>query len=152
MHKPLFTKPIKMPFLETAGAFILNILSKNKEVKKFEDDFVDASVKWVRSWFLKDDPTAEYVLDANEVPKKFVQDKLEKLIENPEFKKELEDKLQQSKTAIIKEKNIAKNAKIKGKNVHIGDKTSENDGNWDRKNIVEGGSIEADGDFHLGDG
>ena len=142
-----------MPFLETAGAFVLNILSKNKEAQKFEKDFVNASVKWVRSWFLKDDASAKYVLDAdNEVPKGFVQDKLEKLVQNPDFKKELEGWMKKSESAIIKEKNIAKNAKIKGKNIQIGDKTPGNDSHWDRKNIVEGGSIEADGDFHLGDG
>ena len=142
-----------MPFLETAGAFILDILSKNEEVQKFEKDFVSATATWVRSWFLKDDASAKYVLDEDsDVPKAFVDDKLEKLVQNPVFKKELEEKLVQSQTAIIKEKNIAKDATIKGKNVHIGDKTSGNDGQWDRKNIIEGGSVEADGDFHLGDG
>ncbi|HHH52707.1 MAG TPA: hypothetical protein ENK91_03545 [Bacteroidetes bacterium] len=142
-----------MSFLETAGAFILNVLSKNEEAQKFEKDFVNASVTWVRNWFLKDDPTAKYVLDAdNEVPKEFVQTKLEKLIQNPDFKKELQDWINKSESAIIKEKNIVKNTQIKGKNVHIGDKTTNNDSQWDRKNIIEGGSIDADGDFHLGDG
>jgi len=141
-----------MSFLATATTFLLDILSKNKEAQKFETDFVDASVRWVRSWFLKDDASAKYVLDAAEVPKEFVQTKLEKLVGNPAFKKELEDWMQKSQTHIIKEKNVAKNTHIKGKNVQIGDKTPSNDEHWDRKNIIEGGSVEADGDFHLGDG
>jgi len=142
-----------MPFLETAGAFILNILSKNQEAQKFKQDFVDESVKWVRSWFLKEDASAKYVLDAEtKIPKQFVQDKLRQLTQNPQFKKELEDRLKKSKSYVIQEKNIAKNTHIKGKNIHIGDKTPNNDDHWDRKNIVEGSQIEAEEDFHLGDG
>ncbi len=141
-----------MPILETATAFILNILSKNKEAQKFETDFVDASVRWVRSWFLKGDASAKYVLDAAEVPPEFVQTKLEQLVQNPEFKIELEDRLKKSKKHSIKEKNIARDTHIKGKNVHIGDIAPDDDDHWERKNIIEGGSVEADGDFHLGDG
>lgn len=141
-----------MPILETATTFILNILSKNKEVKKFETDFVDASVSWLRSWFLKDDASAKYVLDAAEVPKEFVQAKLEQLVQDSEFKKELEARMQESEKHIIKEKNVVKNSEIKGENIHIGDNTPGNDGLWDRKNVIDGSSVEADGDFHLGDG
>ncbi len=46
-----------------------------------------------------------------------------------------------------------KDAKVKAKNsIHIGDKSVGDDSHWDRKNIIEGGEFETDGDFHLGDG
>ena len=46
----------KMALLETATAYILNIITENEEVKKFPTDFVSASMRWIRSWFLEDDP------------------------------------------------------------------------------------------------
>ena len=38
--------------LETATQYILDLLTDNEELKKFPKEIIDASVKWVKSWFL----------------------------------------------------------------------------------------------------
>ncbi len=85
-----------MPFIETATTYVLDALLQNEEFKKFPQDFVTESVKWVRSWFIKDDPITEAVvnLPGNEAAKEaIVKAKLPALLEQPDFKKELEAKL-----------------------------------------------------------
>lgn len=42
-----------MAIFETATKYILDILAKNDRANKFGKDFLDASVEWVESWFLK---------------------------------------------------------------------------------------------------
>jgi len=44
-----------MSLLETATAYLLDLLVKNEEVKKFPQAFITASTQWVRSWFLTDE-------------------------------------------------------------------------------------------------
>ena len=145
-----------MDLLTSAGKILLDMLLKNKEAQKFKDDFITESVKWVRSWFIKDDPTAEIVLDmdGNEEKKaQFIQNKLEQLIQNPDFRKELEAWLEKTQDARVKEKNVVKDTEIDAKgNVHIGDKTPGDDSHWDKKNVIKGGKIKTNGDVHLGDG
>ena len=75
------------------------------------------------------------------------------LAEQEDFKKQLEswiERLEQA-AATSNEKNTVVGTKIKGKNVHIGDKGASDYTHWNKKNTVEGSEIEADGDFHLGD-
>ena len=43
--------------LETATKYVLDLITENEELKKFPKEFVNESVKWVKSWFLKpEDP------------------------------------------------------------------------------------------------
>jgi hypothetical protein len=82
---------------ETALKYVLSLLIENEEVQKFPKEFVASSVKWVRSWFLIDDPAAEAVvkLPGNEDAKKAViEAKLPKLLEDEKFVKELEAQIQ----------------------------------------------------------
>ncbi len=37
-----------MPLIETATTYLLDLLVKNEAIKKFPQDFVTESVKWVR--------------------------------------------------------------------------------------------------------
>ena len=54
-----------MPLIEKATAYVLGALLQNEEFKKFPQDFISASVEWVRSWFLKDDPKTEAKLSSD---------------------------------------------------------------------------------------
>ena len=82
-----------MQLIEKASSFILSSLLKNEEFQKFPQDFITESVKWVRSWFLVDDPRTEEKLNSDksaDYKKAVVETKLESLMENPQFKQELE--------------------------------------------------------------
>lgn len=81
--------------LDTAVKFILDLVLQNEEVKKFPGDFLTASMKWVRSWFLtEDDPATAAVINSPqtspEEKQEAVRKKTETLLENPEFRRELE--------------------------------------------------------------
>jgi hypothetical protein len=85
-----------MPLIEKATAYVLGALLQNEEFKKFPQDFISASVEWVRSWFLKDDPKTEAKLSSDksiDYKHGVVETKLEDLLENPQFQQELESKL-----------------------------------------------------------
>ncbi len=78
--------------LATAAEYILGILVQNKEVKKFPKEFLDESVKWVKSWFLTpEDPTSTKILSNPDKPesskKVIVESKLEDLQNNAAFMK-----------------------------------------------------------------
>jgi hypothetical protein len=146
-----------MALLETATTYILDLLTENEELKKFPKEFVNESVKWVKSWFLKpEDPKTNAKLEdpnkSMEVKKDIIQDKLDDLKDNPQFIKELTERLaafEQHKTRL---KNVVVDADIDIKgSVHIGDKGSPLGDNYDEKNIIKGGTIKAGGDFRLGD-
>lgn len=121
-----------MALLEKAGAFILQALLENEEFKKFPKDFVTESVLWVRSWFLKDDPKMEEKLQSDkseDYKLGVVESKLETLWENPQFKQELESKLEAMERhaaampQIIQQKNVISNSPLTaGRDIHIGDK------------------------------
>ncbi len=86
-----------MLLIEKATRFVLGALLENEEFKKFPQDFITASVQWVRSWFLEDEPRLEEKIkspDRTEDNKRgLVESKTERLIENPQFLRELEARL-----------------------------------------------------------
>lgn len=85
-----------MPLIETATTYVLDALLQNEEFKKFPQEFITESVRWVRSWFLTDDPKTEAKLTSDkskDYKAGVVESKLEDLLENPQFKRELEAKL-----------------------------------------------------------
>ncbi len=147
-----------MAILETAGAYVLGILMNNKEVKNFPKEFIDESVKWVKSWFLTpEDPVTTAMLSNNDLPeavkKSVVDAKLKTLESNADFMQQLEAKLQVYSTHKARIKNVLDNVDVKTKtDIHIGDKTVSSNDNYDEKNVVKGGKIETDGGFRLGDG
>lgn len=51
-----------MPLLETATAYLLDLLVKNEAAKKSPQDFLPAPMQWVRSWFLTVGPVTEKVV------------------------------------------------------------------------------------------
>lgn len=143
--------------LESATKYILDLLTENEELKKFPKEFVNESVKWVKSWFLKpEDPKATAKLEdpnkSMEVKKDIIQDKLDDLKDNAQFQKELTERLAAFEQQRTRLKNVVSNADIDVKgSVHIGDKSSSSGDNYDEKNVVKGGTIKAGGDFRLGD-
>ena len=143
--------------LEIATKYLFDLLTENEELKKFPKEFVDESVKWVKSWFLKpEDPkTTAKLEDPNksiEVKKDIIQDKLDDLKDNPQFVKELAERLAAFEKHNTRLKNVVVDADIDIKgSVHIGDKGSTSGDNYDEKNVVKGSTIKAGGDFCLGD-
>lgn len=135
--------------------YLSDLVLDNEEVKKFPKDFVTASMKWIRSWFLEDDPTAKAVVDSDSpaVAKEAVLGaKLNELMKNPQFVEELNGQLAAYNAHRSRIKNVADNAQIEVQgNVHIGDKGPGEDTGYDEKNVVKGGSIKAGQDLHLGD-
>lgn len=146
-----------MTLIETATKYVLNLLTENEELKKFPKEFIDASVTWVKSWFLvPDDPKTNAKLeDPNksiEVKKDIIHDKLEELKDNPQFIQQLTERL----TAFEQQKSRLKNVvgekgeiESDGK-VRLGDTGSSTDNNYDQKNILHG-KIKAKGDVRIGD-
>ena len=83
-----------MPLIETATQYILDLLTGNEELKKFPKEFIDASVTWVKSWFLvPDDPKTNAKLEdpykSMEVKRDIIEDKLADLQDNAQFIQEL---------------------------------------------------------------
>ena len=144
-----------MALLEKATAWLLTLVTENEEVKKFPNDFVTESMKWVRSWFLKDDPMAAAIvqMNGNEGAKQLVfEQKLPKLLENETFKKELEAQLAAFAAQKALLKNVLSDSQIEAAgNVHIGDRGASSGNAFDQKNVVKGSSIKTGDDFHLGD-
>ena len=145
-----------MAFIEKATAYILNILTEDETVKNFPKEFVAESAKWIRSWFLKDDPKTEAkIMDTQRTPenkKGVIEAKLEDALENPAFKTALEQQLADFEKHKNRLKNVVDKADIDVKgNVHIGDKGASSDDNYDEKNVIKGSTIKAGGDFRLGD-
>lgn len=146
-----------MALLETATQYILDLLIENEELKKFPKEFTDEAVKWVKSWFLKpEDPRTNAKLEdpgkSIEVKKDIIQDKLEDLKDNPQFIKELTERLaafEQQKSRI---KNMVSDSDIEVQgSVYIGDKGRTSGDHYDEKNVIKGSNIKAGGDFRLGD-
>ncbi len=146
-----------MALLETATAYILGIITENEEVKKFPKDFITESMKWIRSWFLKDDPVVSSVVEnptlSDEVKKPVIEAKLKSLEENEAFMAALKTQLEAYAQQQARQKNILDTTKIEVKgDVVIGDKTAPND-TYDQKNVVKNSEIKStEGGFRLGDG
>lgn len=144
-----------MVLLEKVLDYIVSVVTENEEVKKFPKDFVTASMQWIRSWFLIDDPVTTSIVEnptlSEAVKKPVIEAKLNTLKDNPDFMKALEEKLNEFSTHRERVKNIV-NERIDAKgNVHIGDKDNKDNSIYDKKNVVNA-PVKTEGDFHLGDG
>ncbi|MDX2280982.1 MAG: hypothetical protein NW218_15450 [Saprospiraceae bacterium] len=124
--------------LDAAKKYVLDFILENEEVKKFPKDFVTATMQWIRSWFLKDDPISTAIVTApgNEAAKKIIiEQKLPVLLENEQFKKEMAEKLADFKTQETTMKNVITGSTITvGGNFRLGDE-----------------HIQAGGNVHVGD-
>jgi hypothetical protein len=146
-----------MALIETATTYILGLLTENEELQKFPKEFVNESVKWVKSWFLKpDDPVTSSILSHKDLPeavkKTVLETKIKTLETDDTFMKELKERLAAFEQHKARIKNVVVDADIDVKgNVHIGDKGTSSGDSYDEKNIVKGGTIKAGGDFRLGD-
>ncbi|MGH1435786.1 MAG: hypothetical protein ACRBG0_15175 [Lewinella sp.] len=145
-----------MAILEKAIDYVVGIVTENEEVKKFPKDFVTASMQWIRTWFLIDDPKTEAKLTdpkrSEESKKTLVESKLEDLNENPQFVKELTERLAAFEQQRARIKNVVTDSDIKvDGSVHIGDQGNSSGDNYDEKNIIKGSTITAGGDFRVGD-
>lgn len=142
--------------LEAAKKYVLSLLLENEEVKNFPKEFTTAAVQWIRSWFLKDDPSAEVVINlpGNEEAKtKIIEAKLPKLLDDPRFVEELKSKLGEFEQRISRIKNLVdeKSEIDAGGSVTIGDKgNAQTDDGYTQKNIVKG-KIKAGKDVQIGD-
>ncbi len=109
-----------MSLIATAATFVLDTLLQSEEVKKFPKDFINASAKWVRSWFLEDDPKTEEKLTSEksrDYKQAVVESKLEELLANPTFEQELKTKLAEweKHAASVNMQNT-----IQGSNINVG--------------------------------
>jgi len=111
--------------IETATKFIVDIILDSEEVKKFPHDFVTASMKWIRSWFLSDDdPDVKAFLESGAPiaeKKHAVLNKIEALQQNPRFLHELTERLQEYGIHVARSRNVAIGNTISAQTVHIGD-------------------------------
>lgn len=142
--------------IATAMPYLTDLLLKNEEVQKFPKDFVSASMRWIRSWFLEDDPVTKKVVESDKpavVKEAVLEAKLEELLKNPQFEQELRAQLATYQEHRSRIKNVVDNAQIEAVgNVHIGDKGATDSTLYEEKNVVKDGStIKAGKDFHLGD-
>lgn len=145
-----------MALLENASSYILGIITEDETVKNFPKEFITTSAKWIRSWFLKDDPLTTSIVENPTLPPSVKQPildaKLQLLKTNPTFVQELETLLKNFEQEKTKRKGIVENATIEVQgHVHIGDKGNVSNDNYDEKNVVKGSTIKAGGDFRLGD-
>jgi spore germination protein GerM len=134
--------------------YLSDLVLKNEEVQKFPKDLLSASMRWIRSWFLEDDPVTKTVVEstAPTVAKEAVLEaKLRELLKNPQFEQELRAQLATYETHRPRLKNVVDNAKIEAQgNVRLGDTGITDSGTYDEKNVVKGGSISGN-DVHIGD-
>lgn len=147
-----------MALLETAAEYILGILVQNEEVKKFPKEFLDESVKWVKSWFLTpEDPISTKILSNPDKPesskKDIIEAKLEDLQSNATFMKELEAKLQvydfekrKRSVNVIEDADI-----IAKKSFRQGDTNATLDKDVTERNTIKRTRIYTEGDFRQGD-
>ncbi|GAB4044140.1 hypothetical protein [Spirosoma litoris] len=136
-----------------AMAYLTDLLLKNEEVQKFPKDFLSASVRWVRSWFLEDDPVTKAIVESDKpapVKEAVLEAKLSDLLKNPKFVQELQAQL----AAYSYEKNVIKDStlKIVG-DAHIGDTQPREGGPTPTKeNVIEKSQLDVGGNFRLGNG
>jgi hypothetical protein len=142
-----------------ATKYVTDLVLENEEVKKFPKDFLTEGMKWVRSWFIRDDdPITKTIVESAEQPvavkEAVLEAKLHDLLKNPQFVEELKTQL----TAYAAHSPAAKNI-IDGANIevtgsaHIGDKDASGAAVGSEKNVIKGGStLKIGGDFRLGDG
>ena len=127
-------------FLNAAVGYTIKAIAESKTANNAKESLLSAFWQWIRPVFLKDEPKQE------EIIKTLIQK-----IENEDFFKELQSKVEELQKAGIKEKNIVKQDLIRIKKIKIGDKEYNPNETYTRKNIVEGNVSDAD-EFILGDG
>lgn len=146
-----------MPFIETATAYILGIITENEEVKKFPKEFVTESAKWIKSWFLKpEDPKTMAKLSdttkSDDYKKAVIETKLEDLQANPVFVRELEEKIKIYEAHKRKLHNVIHDTELDVKgSFHQGDKGNTKTDDADEKNAIKRSKISVGGDFRQGD-
>jgi hypothetical protein len=145
-----------MALFEKALDYLVGIVTENEEVKKFPKDFVTASMQWIRSWFLTDDdPVSKAILETpgNEAAKKIVlEQKLPRLLENPDFQQQLEQHLTAYATQLANAKNMIDQSQIEVTgNIHLGDLGTPTEQADTPKNIIRSSTIKAGGDLRIGD-
>lgn len=146
-----------MKLLEKAADYVLEILAENEEVKKFPKDFVTASMQWIRSWFLIDDPVTTSIIQnkdlPNEVKKPVIEAKITTLQNNSNFLKELEERIALFSIEKQKIQNIIKDSEIDVQgNFRQGDSGTIMNPEVDEKNKIKKSKISVKGDFKQGDG
>jgi hypothetical protein len=111
-------------------------------------------LQWIRTWFAAADPISSAVLDlpgSAEAKQIILAQKLPNLLENAQFKVELEDKMVERRKLSIKNMLEGSQLEVAG-NVRIGDQHTHDSDLYEQKNIVKTSTIKVGGDFHLGDG
>lgn len=142
-----------MAILETATKYILDILTKNDRAKKFGKDFLNASVEWVESWFLKPEAgvTTTILKDDNlpeAVKKPIVEAQLKALEGDTVFMKSLKKMLE----GYTKQPGVGINIiddsdlDVAGNfnQTHVGDGSGNQTG---RVNTISGSNIKVGRDF-----
>ncbi len=114
----------------------------------------NAALQWIRTWFAAADPISSAVLDlpgSAEAKQIILAQKLPNLLENAQFKAELEDKMVERRKLSIKNMLEDSQLEVAG-NVRIGDQHTRDSDLYEQKNIIKTSTIKVGGDFHLGDG
>ncbi len=141
-----------------AKPYLTTLVLENEEVQKFPKDFVSASMRWIRSWFLEDDPTTQAVVQSAQpmvVKEAVLEVKLRELLKNPQFEEELRAQLAAFETHHPSRKNVLEShVRVETEeDIHIGDKAPGDTAAYDEKNIVgTGTTIKSGKGFRLGDG
>lgn len=142
-----------MDLLSTAAGYISAAFTENKKAKSLKDDFLGAFIDWIRPIFLKSDPKLAEDLEAQpevEKTQNRLEIRLEDLLKDDTFRKELEVWMNKPGGERLKEKNILVADKLSGANLNVGDnQLGSND--FDRKNIVQIKDGNFSGDVNIGD-
>lgn len=140
-------------FIKKGLDLIVGAVTKSKAFARFTQDFADAAIEFVGSWFLTDPQTKTVVeLDVDEsVKTQQLKSRLLQLLEDPTFKKELEQLVNASEKATTKKNILDKVEEIEVEgNFRVGD-DRPSPTNYQEKNIITGGKIKVGKDFHVGD-
>jgi hypothetical protein len=143
--------------LETAAEYLFGIITENEEVKKFPKEFLNESIKWVKSWFLTpEDPISAKILtnpNKSESSKKdIIEAKLENLQGNAVFMKELEEKLQLYAVEKRKSFNVIDETELNvAGSFRQGNTGGVSNNDADDKNVIKRSKITVGGDFRQGD-
>ena len=146
-----------MALIETATAYILALLTEDETIKAFPKEFIAESAKWVKSWFLKDDPMTTSLVTNPALPpeakKAIVDAKLKTLEDTGQLPAELGKRVE----AFLQEKARIKNVMDGGsidvkQDIHIGDTELGDDVGLTEKNVLKNVTVKTDGGFRLGDG
>lgn len=143
-----------MDFLSVAVGYISKAFVESKKAKSFKDDFIDAFIEWIRPIFLKSDPKLVEALEVDAEDTKTqgrLETRLEDLLKEESFQKQLEEWMKKPGGEKLREKNTFTSVEMTGKSLRVGDK--ESDGvDYERKNIVSIKKGDFEEDITIGDG